>query len=252
MPTGPTAPPRHLPARGAALACLAAACAAASAGAPSARDVQTLVHVDRVADVSTPARLAGARCADGACRCRVPGTDDAEVAPPEAGMKRYEIRLAADHGSAAVASPAFGRLAAATETDTCYYVDLLAGASHDVAFAVRAARSRGGFGARFRVAEYGVKQAVWYDIFAVVCGGAADGCRRESVDAWAKGLQAQRRRGRLDPCGSTVVTGLRWDTTGGEHDRDGGYYRDLTVGFALDVKKFTPQLAPGDPTCAPQ
>jgi hypothetical protein len=49
-----------------------------------------------------------------------------------------------------------------------------------------------------------------------------------------------------------VVHKLRWDSSGGQSDRDGGLFRELTVRFALEVKKFATQFAPGSTECVPK
>ena len=48
----------------------------------------------------------------------------------------------------------------------------------------------------------------------------------------------------MDPCGSLVVTGLDWETSGGLAHRDTGLYRDFSVRFDAEVKKFPTQFAP--------
>jgi hypothetical protein len=80
---------------------------------------------------------------------------------------------------------------------------------------------------------------------------AGVGADRAGADAWSDSLK-DRQRGRLDPCGSMVITGLGWDTSGGEHSRDGGFYRDFNVRFDLEAKKFATKFAPGSVECVPK
>ena len=47
----------------------------------------------------------------------------------------------------------------------------------------------------------------------------------------------------MDPCGSLVITGLDWETSGGLAHRDTGLYRDFSVRFDAEVKKFATQFA---------
>jgi hypothetical protein len=197
-------------------------------------------------------RLAGARCGAGgaACVCRAPG-DDAERAPPAEGTKRFEVRLAADRGEATLESPTIGRFAGQGATDTCYYVDLVAGSQHDFFFSGRAADVDRGFAPRLVVREYGPKGPWWYDVVEVECNNGQGRCDRRGTDLWKESLK-RRKRGRLEPCGSVVVTGLDWETSGGLHDRDGGNYRDFTVKFAFEVKKFATAFAPGSTECVPK
>ncbi len=83
------------------------------------------------------------------------------------------------------------------------------------------------------------------------CDGPGGKCTRDAADAWAVALKS-RKRGRLDPCGSTVVTHLGWDTSGGAALREAGLFRDFTVKFGMDVKKFATQFAPGSTECVPK
>ena len=71
------------------------------------------------------------------------------------------------------------------------------------------------------VAEYGPKGPWWYDILSVRCSGPGDRCNREAADAWSAEAKT-RKRGRIEPCGSTVISHLRWDTSGGTGDRELG------------------------------
>jgi hypothetical protein len=113
----------------------------------------------------------------------------------------------------------------------------------------------GGVSPILKIAEYGPKGPYWYDVLAVRCGELNSDddvrCDRAGADAWAARAR-QRKRGRLDPCGSSVITGLAWETSGGQAERDGGLFRDFTVRFTLEVKKFATQFAPGSTECVPK
>lgn len=215
-------------------------------------------HVDKLAEpaptaaAAPPPALAGARCKGrtGSCACRAPG-DDAETEPPAEGMKRIEIRLAADGGRASLEG-GLGRFQTAGPQESCYYVDVRGGHTTDVSFQASADRPGAGVGPRLQLAEYGAKGGYWYAIIDVECKGQQGRCDRQGADAWAARNQRERKRGRLDPCGSAVVTKLAWDSAGGQAERDGGLYRDLTVRFALEVKKFATQFAPGSTECVPK
>jgi hypothetical protein len=230
---------------------LAAGCASSSGsagGSPPADDISTVQHVDRV--TSPPMALAGARCANGRCSCR--GTDDeTEKTPPAEGQKRLELRLAADGGHATLESPTLGRVAAAGPQDLCFYVDVAAGSTQSFTFTAVPDRPERGVGPRLTVTEYGPKGPHWYKTLLVTCAGANARCDRAGADAWGRGL-ADRKRGRVDPCGSMVITGLKWDTSGSEAGRDGGFFRDFVVTFDLEAKKFATQFAPGSTECLPK
>lgn len=218
------------------------------AGAPSG--VEKIQHVDVASAGASGATLAGARCSSTACTCRAPG-DDAESQPPAEGMKRLEIRLSADGGSAVLDSPTLGRFTAVGARELCYYVDVVAGTKHGFSFTSEAASADLGLSPRLAIAEYGPQGHHWYKVHAVECVGSGGRCDRAGAEAWVGSLQT-RKRGRLDPCGSLVVTGLDWETSGGQARRDGGLFRDFSVTFEVEVKKFAPRFAPGSTECVPK
>jgi hypothetical protein len=204
----------------------------------------------------TTVTFAGGRCRAGSCQCRDPGRDDEETAPPPAGAKRFEIRMSAAGGTASLDLSDVGRVATpATAEDEireiCGYVDVPTGSTHDVVFVAKESKSGGGITPRLSVAEYGPKGPFWYDVVAVSCEGSGGRCDRRAADAWGAAAR-QRKRGRLDPCGSAVVTKLVWETSGGQAERDGGLFRDFTARFTMEVKKFETQFAPGSTECLPK
>jgi hypothetical protein len=214
--------------------------------------VRPIRHVDHAVGGSTSVALAGARCQGrhGSCSCRQPG-DDAETTPPAAGMKRLELRMAADGGSA-VLDGGLGHFEASGPQESCFYLDVPAGQTHEVAFAARADRVQTGVAPVLKLAEYGPKGPFWYAIIDVECKGQQGRCDRQGAEAWAARNLEKRKRGRLDPCGSTVVSKLGWNSSGSEAERDGGLFSELTVKFALEVKKFATQFAPGSTECVPK
>jgi len=201
---------------------------------------------------ATTATMAGARCHDGHCSCRKGGKDDVETAPPDADHKRFEIRVDAEDGDATLDSPTLGRFSAgAGGGEACFYVDVLPATHHIVTFTAREGRPTGGLSPSLRVAEYGPKGPYWYDVVEVHCAGAGGKCTREAADAWSAEAK-NRKRGRIDPCGSAVVTKLGWETSGGTGDREGGFFRDFTVSFEMEIKRFATQFAPGSTECVPK
>jgi hypothetical protein len=228
-----------------------AACASSGRSAEPASDVTVVRHVDRAdPDPPTP-KLAGARCESTGCTCRQAG-DDAEKAPPAVGIKRLEIRLSVDEGEGVLESPTLGRFSTGGMRETCYYLDVPDGAKAGFNFIGRAAHPERGFTPRLVVSEYGPAGPYWYEIFSLECAGVSGRCDRAGADAWGAKINRGRKRGRNDPCGSLVVTGLNWETSGGQHDRDGGYYRDFLVRFDIEVKKFATQFAPHSTECVPK
>jgi hypothetical protein len=199
------------------------------------------------------AHLAGARCSGGPgapCACRQKNGDVAETRPPDADHKRFEIRLGATGGGATLDSPTLGHFAADSD-ETCYYIDVLPGTTQQVTFTARAATKEGGVAPRLDLAEYGPKGPWWYDILSVRCSGPGDRCNRDAADAWSAEAKT-RKRGRIEPCGSTVISHLRWDTSGGTGDRELGMFRDFTVDFTMEVKRYATEFHPGATECVPK
>jgi hypothetical protein len=250
---------RRLPARltphlAAALLWLAAGFGAACSGtAPSGAAASAVVIAPPATPGARDANLAGARCTPGGaapCTCRARPGDVAEKKPPDADHKRFEIRLRAAGGSATLESPTLGRFAGG-EDETCFYVDVLPGTTSDVVFTARASTAEGGVEPVLDMAEYGPKGPWWYDVLSVRCDGPGHRCNRDAADAWSAEAKT-RKRGRIDPCGSTVISHLVWDTSGGTGDRELGVFRDFSVRFTMDVKRFATEFAPGATECVPK
>jgi len=197
------------------------------------------------------ANLAGARCSGGRCSCRQRNGDGNESKPPDEDHKRFEIRLGAVGGNATLDSPTLGHFSAGSD-DTCFYIDVLPGTTSEATFSARGDTKEGGIAPELQIAEYGPKGPWWYDILRVECQTGPGGrCNRDAADAW--GVEAKaRKRGRIDPCGSAVISHLRWDTSGGTGDRELGLFRDFTVQFTIDVKRFATQFHPGATECVPK
>jgi len=212
--------------------------------------VETARYVDGAAPLQTWP-LAGARCQDGQCRCRQPG-DNKETVPPAPGHKRFEVRMSVAAGEMVINSPTLGSIRHAGEEEQCVYVDLPAGSSQQFTIDSREAQKGEGMTPSVRIAEYGPKGHYWYDALAVNCGTAPHRCDPMAADLWKAEWLTQRKRGRLDACGSTVVSAMRWDTSGGRHMQDGGTLRDFRVQFVLQVKEFATELPPNSPQCVPK
>jgi hypothetical protein len=83
----------------------------------------------------------------------------------------------------------------------------------------------------------------------IACGIGDRSCDLDLARAWSRDWLDKRKRGRLDACGSMVVTGLGWKTSGGQSSQNGGALRDFSVDFSLEVKKFATQFPPNAPQC---
>src|SRR4029079_2220604 len=161
------------------------------------------------------ANLAGARCKSGApciCRNRDGGPQaQAEAPPPDEQHQRFEIRLQGVGGGAMLDSPTLGHFAAGAD-ETCFYIDVLQGTTSDVTFTAVEGVKEGGIGPMLDIAEYGPKGPWWYDVLTVRCQGPNSRCNRDAADAWSAEAKG-RKRGRVDPCGSSVISHLVWDTS---------------------------------------
>ena len=235
----------------AAIALLVAGCAGSSASGPAGSGANAAAPAPLEEPGARNANLAGTRCASGVpCQCRDRKGDPAEKTPPDADHKRFEIRLSAAGGGATLDSPTLGHFAAGAD-EACFYIDVLPGTTSEVTFTAREAGRASGISPVLEIAEYGPKGPWWYDILALRCAGPAGRCNRDAADAW--GAEAKtRKRGRIDPCGSTVISRLLWDTSGGVGDRELGLFRDFTLTFSIEVKRFATQFKPGSTECVPK
>jgi hypothetical protein len=199
------------------------------------------------------ANLAGARCPGGPhapCKCRDRNGNPTETSPPDQDHKRFEIRLGAAGGSATLDSPTLGHFASGPD-ESCFYIDVIPGTTSDVVFTAREARPEGGIAPVLDIAEYGPKGPWWYDVLQVRCASGGTMCNRDAADAWSATAKT-RKRGRIDPCGSAVISRLVWDTSGGSGMRELGLFRDFTVKFTIEVKRFATQFPPGATECVPK
>lgn len=231
----------------------ALACAGPNASGTSPGGARELPSEAATASAPTGARdanLGGARCRGATCTCRNRKASPAENPGPDEAHKRFEIRLFAEEGTARLESPTLGTFTSGAD-EACYYIDVLPGTTHDVKFVAREARPESGIAPMLAIAEYGPAGPWWYEVLNVRCAGPGGKCNRDAADAWSVEAK-QRKRGRVDPCGSSVITRLLWDTSGGTGTRELGIFRDFTVSFTMEVKRFATQFAPGSTECVPK
>jgi hypothetical protein len=236
----------------------AAGCASAVAPGPAAGSLAAGPAAPArgtrpVTATATTALLAGSRCQGDRCICRKGSgkADNAESPPPDADHKRFEIRLGTEGGDVTLDAPAIGRFSTGGPAEACFYVDVLPGTKQPVTFTAHEGRPGDGLSPTLRIAEYGPKGPFWYDVVEVHCRGATGRCTRDAAEEWGNEAKT-RKRGRIDPCGSAVVTHLVWETSGGTGDRDSGLFSDLTVTFEMEIKRFPTQFAPGSTECVPK
>lgn len=231
---------------------MATACGAGCDGSLGPASKRTIaVSSAPVTPGARDANLAGSRCKGGAgaqCTCRRPEGDVVETSPPDADHKRFEIRLGAVGGSATLDSPTLGHFGAGSD-ETCFYIDVLPGTTSEMVFTARASTTEGGVGPLLDISEYGPKGPWWYDVLSLRCDGPGGRCNRDAADAWGAEVKT-RKRGRIDPCGSTVISHLVWNSSGGTGEREMGLFHDFIVRFSMDVRRFRTQFHPGATECA--
>lgn len=225
-----------------AFALFAATCATGSEGGGPSKAAEP-------APVAAPALepvLASRHCNNGRCVCAREGEDEA-VPPP--GKKRIEIRMSATAGSLTLDSPSAGHFAHAGGEQACYYLDLDINKLYSFHLASKEGERGSGVTPSVRIREYGPIARAWYDIVDVTCGTGDRGCDPGLARAWGQAWLDTRKRGRLDACGSLVVVGLKWSTSGGRAEADGWLLRDFDADFGLEVKKFATEFPPGAREC---
>lgn len=190
---------------------------------------------------ATHALLSGPLCVSAECKCRDLGAaGDGGAGLPDGATKRFEIRLqsaqelwASLRGDTLYKSP--------EKAETCFYVDLPAG---DTPIELRAS-NKDGVSAQWTIRELGTKTKSWYDTFTFECGNPGV-CSFEELDAAREKYYALKKHGVHDPCGSTRIKNLTWDTG---KSPDMQHPSELVVRLSLDVRKFQPWKPHGDETC---
>lgn len=229
-----------------ALALFAPACASARQGEQgSGLGSKRMVEVER----GPQPVLASSHCRAGTCVCRTLGDEKREDPAPAPGKKRIEIRMSVYQGSLTLDSPTVGHFEQRGQQEGCFYVDLDTNAQYDFHLASKEATEGRGVTPSVHISEYSAFGNYWYDIVDVTCGIGDRSCDPGLARAWAQGWLDNRKRGRLDPCGSLVVVGLKWSTSGGQAEANGWALRDFNADFGLQVKKFATEFAPHSPEC---
>ncbi len=183
------------------------------------------------------------------CACRPLGGDPDEqrekklVAP---GAKRYEIRLFRTRNPSVVAVGALGRASRDDESpaEVCYYVDYGPG-SHLLTYSVKA-RDGDHVSTGIALYEYNPSGHFWYPVFEQRCGDSQFTCGPSALEEWRTAF-VRGQQGRLDPCSSTRVMGVRWGGRRSTGSSDS--YSDLTLEFSTKTYRFSPKFPPGSPLC---
>jgi hypothetical protein len=188
---------------------------------------------------STTGALAGPLCSGQACTC-AKGPDEAGF-PEGAGLKRFEIRLGPTPHDLWATLPGHVLYKSAERPEMCFYVDLPPG-KHTVE--LRASQPTG-ISAAITIYELGAKAKTAYSTFKFSCGSPGGVCSFEELDgkkAEYKGVAKNLH----DPCGSTKVKEIVWDTG---RSPDQQVPSEFAMRFVMQVYKFEPDKPHGDSSC---
>jgi hypothetical protein len=199
----------------------------------------------------TPLAQVGARCSGGGCTCRriddygrPVDAADFDEGPAAAGEKRFELRTGRGYDHLEITVAGRGTLVKSGETvdPVCGYIDLPPG-EHRVRIRARATKPDEGMAPTVTLSEYGTETRDWYDTFAWKC--VTDGpCKKVDLEEWSARARSLHPRGIYDPCGSTRVSGVKWQI---EHGAD-QKVQDVALELVLTVYRFAPR-APHGTTC---
>jgi hypothetical protein len=124
--------------------------------------------------------------------------------------------------------------------EACFYVDLVPGEHR----ASLRGMGESGLSAAIAVSEQGgADGSWWFHTFQFQCGSPGE-CDMPSIEAWKREVAAMA--GKHDPCGSTKVQDIHWET-GRMPDRT--HPDHLLLHFTLNVYKFAPSYQPGSDQC---
>jgi hypothetical protein len=185
----------------------------------------------------TRGTLVGPLCKGESCTCRDTNTTgDGGVGVPEAGKKRFEVRMQSAQ-ELWVSLPDAVLYKSPEHAEECFYVDL---ASVDVPIELRAS-DKNGVSASWTIRELGTQTKSWYETFAIACGHPGVCSFAELDDVKAKAA-AMPKKGVYDACGSVKVKGLEWDTGRAPDDV---HPNELLVKLVLSIYKRVPSRAHG-------
>jgi hypothetical protein len=185
----------------------------------------------------TSATLAGPLCEGQQCRCREPGREPGLAQRP--GTKRYELRIGPVENELWVTVNDMVLYKSPERATECFYIDLPTG-KHPVSLR---ARGEYGFAARLSISELGAQGG--YETFDFACGGPGM-CEQSQLKEWRASL-AKYKRGAHDPCGSTKIHDVEWQS-GKMPDKL--HPSELELELVMQVYEFTPEHPSGDPACA--
>jgi len=182
----------------------------------------------------TEATLVGPLCTGGLCQCREEVKKKFVAGEPDAGFKRFEVRIGPIGNDLRVEVGPHKIYKSAERPTDCYYIDLPPG-EHAVTV-----RGHGdpSFGAAVRISEMGSgPQAPWYETFIFECGSNV--CSVDDLKYWRS--ETEKLGPAHDPCGSTKVSAVNY-----RHGSvpDGLHPIDLLLEATLQVYNFKPEKPP--------
>jgi len=188
---------------------------------------------------ATTGALAGPLCKDGGCACM--SSPEEAGAPQGAGLKRFEIKLGPTPHDLWLTLPGHVLYKSAERPEVCFYVDLPTG-SHQLE--LRASQPDA-VAAAVAISELGAQTKSAYATFRFSCGSPGGVCSFQELDGKKAEYQGVKKSTH-DPCGSTKIKELVWDTG---RSPDHQVPSELAMRFVLQVYKFVPDKPSGDPSC---
>ncbi|MGE0548564.1 MAG: hypothetical protein AB7O24_02605 [Kofleriaceae bacterium] len=195
---------------------------------------KTQIEIGPVPPRQTGAPLAGPLCQTEECKCAEGGED---AGFPEAGKKRFEVKLGPSPQALWVTLPTGVLYKSAERAQACFYVDLAAPGT--VTAELRASDDNG-VSAAMTVKELGNKTKSWYDTFAFECGSPGV-CSFDELQS-QKATYASVKRGLHDPCGAVKIRNVMWD-----HGKapDQMHPSELVMRFTMQIYKLDPDKPHG-------
>lgn len=198
---------------------------------------RTQIEIGPTPPSRTTGTLSGPLCQNTECTCR---KSDEDAGFPDGGRKRFELRLLSSQQLWLRLPGDTVLYKNAEKPEVCFYVDLAPG-QHPIELR---ASDKDGVSAEVIVRELGTNTKSWYDTFRFECGNPGV-CSFEELDN-LKAEYAGVAKNLFDKCGSAKVKAIMWD-----HGKapDGLHPSELVVRATIDLYKFAPWKAHGDPTC---
>jgi hypothetical protein len=195
----------------------------------------------------TTLTLSSSRCQGQSCACRPLDANEGQAEENiPAGHKRFELRLPKTTSAiwVSIAGKGVFYKAAQSLPPACFYVDLPAG-EHTLTVHSETKDTEVGLQTGLKIYEYGPKGPFWYRSLDFVCGHR-EKCTKPAIQTWVD-FQQRLPRGVLDPCGSTMIRGFRFDGT--REEKALPEYLELDLTMQIKVYAFETFRVPGSGAC---